>query len=629
MIYRKYFVLLCIAGFLLYLPGMWGPVVFDSTLALTANPAMYFDATVFDEWRAATLSSGSGPLGRPISMFSFALNQALFGDSGWAIKCVNVLIHLGIGALAYRLGWHLLCRAPALRMEPALAEKIALVSAALWLLHPVQLSSVLYSVQRMEQLSALFILLGLLAYSHYRVRWLDRMPSAEELSRAVLAVLLCTLLAVYSKEDGILLLPLLAWVELILFQARWGGRTQRWMLLLAALGSSLPLLAPLILAAWQPEYLIAQYEVRPWSLSDRLLTQLRMLWTYVQWFYLPWVPAYGLHHDDIAISTGWLEPISTFVAGLGWLAVLALCSQWRRWPLAVFGVGFFLLSHTIESSFLPLEMVYEHRNYLGSLGLAWLLVGSLARLGRREWLKPGLLLVGFYLCASLLLRSYTWGEEVRMSSFHLRNHPDSIRAVYHYANTQLRLAESEANEDLQREGILRARRYYEHMLELDPRDVPALVTLVYIDGRWFPELESSPWLAPLEDAFETRHMNPADNNALLLLTRAMIEGPGSGLSAEHYTAMLEGLARRYPQKAEYLRYLSSYYGSALEDYPRAIEYARQALARDPAHLAARVELIAWLQRSGESGRSVEEIGELMRYDKGLKHLPLVRSMLAP
>ena len=628
MIYRRHYALLCLAAVLLYLPGLAGPLVFDSKLALSANAAMQFDAAVFDQWRTAVLSSGSGPLGRPVSMFSFALNQAIFGGAAWAIKAFNILIHLAIGAVAYHLLWRLLVASPVIRLRSEQAEKIALASVALWLLHPVQLSSVLYTVQRMEQLSSLFILLGLSIYAHYRVRWLEHLPSARELSQAGMGVLLCALLAVFSKEDGVLLFPLIAWLELMLFQAVVAGERRRSLLVAAAAASSALIIAPLLVAIWQPDYLQAQYELRPWSLAERLFTQLRVLWTYVQWFYLPFVPQYGLHHDDIAVSAGWLEPWTTLASGVAWLLVLALFSQWRRWPLAVFAIGFFLLSHTIESSFVPLEMVYEHRNYMGSLGLALLAVGSLARLGKPNWMLPVLVLAGIWLSAGLLLRSYTWADEERMSSYHLRHHPQSVRAVYHYANTQLRLAELETEDETRQQGITRARRYYEHILELEPAYIPALVSLLYIDGRWFPGLDSADWGARLEKSLNTQVMSAADENSLLLLTGAMANSQ-AGLSPEQYTVILEGLAARYPSKPDYYRFLATYYGAGLKDYPRAIHYAQLALQREPTMVVARAELIAWLHRSGQTGRSIQQMGESLRHDSDLEHIHLVKGMLAP
>ncbi len=36
----------------------------------------------------------------------------------------------------------------------------------------------------------------------------------------------------------------------------------------------------------------------------------------------------------------------------------------RRYPLLLLAVLFFLVGHSMESTLIPLEMVYEHRNYL-------------------------------------------------------------------------------------------------------------------------------------------------------------------------------------------------------------------------------------------------------------------------
>ena len=112
----------------LYLPGLSGPFLFDSYIALPGNPALDLEGSVFDQWRVAALSSASGPLGRPVSMLSFALNQVLFSDSAAAVKTGNLLLHVFIGFWIYHFLQQLLQLSPATTLQPARAKALAFAS---------------------------------------------------------------------------------------------------------------------------------------------------------------------------------------------------------------------------------------------------------------------------------------------------------------------------------------------------------------------------------------------------------------------------------------------------------------------------------------------------------------------
>jgi hypothetical protein len=120
------------------------------------------------------------------------------------------------------------------------------------------------------------------------------------------------------------------------------------------------------------QWLWAGYDLRPFSLVERLMSEGRILWFYLGLMVAPRMAAFGLYHDDIAVSTGLFSPWTTLpallgLAGLAWLA-------WRvrkSAPLAAFGIAWFLIGHSLESTVLPLELAHEHRNYLPLLGVCW------------------------------------------------------------------------------------------------------------------------------------------------------------------------------------------------------------------------------------------------------------------
>ncbi len=59
-----------------------------------------------------------------------------------------------------------------------------------------------------------------------------------------------------------------------------------------------------------------------------------------------------------------------FILGL----ILTALVRRKKWPLFAFAVLWFFAGHALESTFLPLEYFFEHRNYLPLLGPIFALV---------------------------------------------------------------------------------------------------------------------------------------------------------------------------------------------------------------------------------------------------------------
>ncbi len=605
---------------LLYAPGLFGQFTFDSVTSLVRNQALDFDPSSFQGWVNAIYSSTAGPLGRLLSMFTFALSHALFGQSALVEKSINLGIHLATAYALYRWLSLLLSRAPALRMDESAASRYAFFAALLWLLNPLQVSTVLYAVQRMEQLSALFVVCGLWFYTRQRCRWLQRGADAEELSRTLLGVLLFALAAIFSKEDGILLFGLLALVEGLLFEGRYAGQVQRRVVYVATAACLLPALGILLLAAIEPDWLMQRYSWRSETPSERLLTQARVLWHYVGWFYWPDVSRMSLFHDDIALSRGWLAPWTTALAVFAWLAVVAASlALLKRSRLPSFCVGFFLITHALESTIVPLDLVYEHRSYLGNIGLALILVATAGHyLPRAAW-KPAVALVTLVMSACLLWRSVLWGDELRLYEAQLRHHPQSERTVYYYANLRMRMADEVDDETLAREHVLAARRYFQYLLTLDPMHFPALATLMYIDGRWFAGLPDGGWYEQLLNASRERPMEPSDHNALDLLVRCILAAYCQ-VPEPRLLELLESLAQRYPQDPRYPLLLARYFGETGRDLARAVQFTRRGIAVSPGSATAYYQLAGWRVAQGQRAEAAGAIGETLRRDMSMQSL---------
>ncbi|MFB3078980.1 MAG: hypothetical protein ACE1Y4_13360, partial [Lysobacterales bacterium] len=296
-----------------------------------------------------------------------------------------------------------------------------------------------------------------------------------------------------------------------------------------------------------------------------------------------------------------------------------------------FALGWFLISHMLEATVLPLELAYEHRNYLAAMGPClllswgfWCAVPSLKPRSRAALAG----LASLILAVQLASRASLWADEEQMAAYHLYHHPDSLRSVYHYANTQLRLGEAATDQEIAAQRLGRSRAYYEEMLRLDPRDMTALVTLLYLDSRYFSSLASERWVGELRLLAEHSPIRRNDKAALNLLLDC-IARQVCDMSGETYAQLLQTLALRYPRSPLYLDLLARYYGQVEKDYPQAVHYHQQLLKAHPEYLEAYAGLAAWHSRNGERGQMLENLETLLRLDSGPSQVQRIKKLFAP
>ncbi len=572
-----------------YFSGLSGPFLFDDVPNLTVNSQLFIDGSRFDEWRTAALSSDSGLFRRPISMLSFALSHVLAGGfSPMAFKSANLLIHL-IGCLVvFRLSLYI-GRAIALTCPGSVtvdAQKLAFVATLFWGLHPLHVSTVLYAVQRMAQLSTLFVLLGLLVYCSTRLRWLRGAATLGEVITLVLWLAIFTILGVLSKENGIVLVLLIPALEISVFRGQLNGLVSPRFYLSAWLLLLMPAVVTAIVLVFDSSLITGGYDGREFSLEERLFTQLRVLWHYLGWLTWPDIRGMGLHHDDIVISSGLLAPLSTLLAAISWIALLLIAWVFRnRVPLLLFAVVFFLVAHSVESGLLPLEMVYEHRNYLPSVGvtifLAFVLIWVGERLPRVRF-SVVLASVIAILFLSTATRSAIWADELSLARFDVMNHAESPRSNFFYGRVLYERVLAGSPDVLEavdrKEGILAARGYFLRMHQLSPGEFAPLVMLHQVDSTYFPGAPAGArWLPMLQDLAQNRRLQASDRTALDALVDFTLTADGSG-HEEAVDAMLQTLLGRYPAdiKLVMARYrILSARGASSEVLLELIEQARE------------------------------------------------------
>jgi hypothetical protein len=374
------------------------------------------------------MGDNSGPLGRVVSMSSFVLEKMYLDEGIAGSKKVNIVLHLLNGGLVMWLLWLLF------RFQDFPAYRgLAVLSGAIWLLHPLFVSTVLYVVQRMAMITTFFMLLSALAYVYWRLSlcegkggWLRFLP-----------VPALFLTAMFAKENAIVLVPVLLVLEVLWFDSAGpDGRRIPWLRNLSCgliIGGATVVSA---IAIFGYDRLAARFVRRPFSLDERLLSQARIVWDYVgQWFY-PQVSRMGIYHDDFVWSRSLSEPGITQTAVLGWVLVLLVCALLLRRPggrLVALGIAWFLLGHSVESTVLPLEMVFEHRNYFPAIGLM-LSIGALVGLLLKRWPETAPPLLAMFTLLAVVLAGLTssqvqlWSNRSLLLLSQLNGHPDSARA---------------------------------------------------------------------------------------------------------------------------------------------------------------------------------------------------------
>ena len=306
------FAAICLLTVAIYVPGLSGDYMFDDMPNLLHNAQLDIETLDSESIQGAAFSSGSGKLRRPVSMLSFTLNRYFFGVAPYSHKVVNLIIHVLTGIGLYWLSCLILSSYRQYR-NPASGDSssrwIPVVVAGLWLVHPLNLTPVLYIVQRMTSLAALFTVLGLCLYMTGRMRLL---AGKTGMLLILTGLLLFGALAVLSKESGALLPLYMLVLELTLFrfrnnQERLDVPVISFFTLMIALPAAL-VLAYLVL---NPGFISGGYAYRHFNLEERLLTEGRVLVFYLKSILIPSISELGLYHDDIAISRGLLDPPAT------------------------------------------------------------------------------------------------------------------------------------------------------------------------------------------------------------------------------------------------------------------------------------------------------------------------------
>jgi len=411
---------------------------FDDDPNITDNPNLHLEEITWQTIRQSLFSDRNSPgfLYRPAACFTIALNYYFGGKNVFGYHAVNLVIHW-LSAIFLFLFIYNTLNLPRLKQRyPDCAYGLSLLATVLWAINPVQVQAVTYIVQRMASLAGMFFILTMYLYVKARTSTSRR--------RSFLFFGMCFvgfLLAVGSKENAAMLPVVIFIYEVLLIQENPVPFLRKnLVLILIVLGCTLLLgIGYLYFKGGNVFSFLEGYgTTRPFTLGQRLLTEPRIVIFYISLLIYPITSRLNIAHS-FELSGSLFDPISTFFSILAvFLSIAFALYLARKRPLLSFCVLFFFLNHVIESSIFPLEIAYEHRNYIPSM-LFFLpfTIGLIILLERYETKKVmqytlaafiTLLLMGFG--HATYLRNFDWKNPRTLWADSIKKSPD-ISRPYH------------------------------------------------------------------------------------------------------------------------------------------------------------------------------------------------------
>ncbi len=586
-----------------FLPGLPGDFVFDDIPNIVNNKAIQLhqlDAQSLLNVIATPQLSGNM---RTLPTLSFALDFWRAGGADpAAFKITNIAIH---AITACALAWFFRSLMLISGVSDARAGWLSATLALAWAVHPLQVSSVLYAVQRMQTMATMFVILALLAYIQARIAQREGRPARK----AFLATLFLSVLAMGCKEDAVMLPAYALALELTVLNftaanARTSQLLRRGYLLATLAGAALFafVVAPHF---WQWEV----YPGRDFSTLERLLTQARVLCMYAWQILIPLPKNMPFYYDWLQPSRGLLQPWTTLasIAGLGALLGLAFWQRVRR-PLFALGVLLFFGAHFITSNVVGLELAFEHRNHFALVG-AMLVIGSL--------ISGGIVRLGFSpaaqatLCAVLMislgsatfLRAQEWRSRMTLARASTELAPNSARA---WILLCAGLYEAGG-------GAVKGNPFLDEAIdacsegaELAPYALNNPALLVVLKTRR-GDVAPQDW-ARLQQRIETVHMSLDNRRAPLILTHNAREGVL--LDKRSMLRALSTLLDRAPLKPFEIASISYFIMNDLGEPDLAIPYFIMAIESVPPGDPFAAQLAGELKAKGRAdlASTIENIG---------------------
>ncbi|HZT75236.1 MAG TPA: hypothetical protein VFA27_01165 [Vicinamibacterales bacterium] len=365
---------------------------------------------------------GESGLYRPLTTITYLVNDAVLGNGDHAAgyHAFNVLLHL-VNVL---LVWMLVRRVSG-------ADDVSFAAAAIWAVLPVSVEAVTNIVGRADLLAACGVLAGVLLYG-----------------RSWLGLAAATALAVFSKESGVVILPIVVCYE----WTRWNRKTSRRALAIGGAAMAVPLVAmwaarsAVLAASPAAETAFVDNPIVGASWIAGRLTALKVAGIAIGKIAWPATLSADYSFDAIAIARGSLRDWLAWLTVALVVAAIVAAARWSR-AAAFFG-AFAVLAYLPASNllFATGTIFGERLLYLPSVGLVALAAMALARLPR-----PAFLAVASALVVAFGVRTWTrnpdWTSDVTLWRAAVSAEPSSAKTHHALAEALYDADPTHANLD--------------------------------------------------------------------------------------------------------------------------------------------------------------------------------------
>ena len=436
-----------VLGVAVYSNTFQAPFEFDSIARVQNNPSIRITELTFESIYNASFGKRTAR-NRPLGNLSFALNYYFHAYKMPGYHVVNITIHILAGIILFFF-IRLTFNTPALSDKYKQSFYISFFATLIWLVHPLHTQSVTYIVQRLNSMAAMFYVLSLLLYvkgrllmaSQVSIEVDNTLPKKHKSTESNINIapylyfsgaIVAWILSLGCKQITVTLPFFILLYEWLFFKkgdSAWIKRSWKYV---CAILIVLGVVVFIYLGANPLERLTSfnDYAKNEFTYTQRTLTQPRVVIHYLSLLAYPNPNRLNLDYDFL-LSNSLIDPVTTLLSlllifGLIGLAIYLL----KRDPLISFCILWYFGNLVIESSFLPLAVIFEHRTYLPSMPIFLIPVVLLYRYVKLKWLNISIV------CSAVALfsvwtfqRNAVWADKVTLWQDTADKSPYKVRPV--------------------------------------------------------------------------------------------------------------------------------------------------------------------------------------------------------
>ncbi len=571
----------------IYSPGLQGGFHLDDYPNILNNELVYIDNLSATELWQSAMSGSAGPFKRPISMLTFGLNTYFSGKNPFPMKAVNLVIHLLTGILLVLLSRLILKQWKEDQYIKIDENLFSILVGFCWLIHPFNLTGVLYIVQRMTSLASLFAVASIYSYCLLRTK-------PFTISRGIVLSFLMGvfgILSLLSKEIAILIPFQILVIEVCVFRFKHKHIVEKFYLIsFFALSATLPFLYFAFDFISNFDSYKNVYIARHFTLHERLLTETGIVLWYLKMTLVPNISHMGLLLDSFEISHSIVDPPITAAYILSLLVLLGIAIySLNKKPFISFGILWFYICHSLESTIIPLELAFEHRNYLASYGVVLAFLVTVMHFFKHEKVKLALVICTLWTIAltyTLYLRVGHWEHPLKLAIYDVEYHPNSQRAHMVLAETYETLYLNEKDEKLKNSLFKESLKQLNLAANINPSSLSPKTGKLLLLARHNLNSDSNE-LDDLYRSLKNGVIDASTVNSLQQLTICLIK---SDCTLEHETYLqvfsntLSNKKIRRLFKSHLLVHYAQYLATVSNNYVDAERFSKEALSVYPSKI---------------------------------------------